>query len=414
MIIDHISHAKQYDALGIGVRAGLHFLARPELHALEKGRYDLPDSGGSYALVQEHETKLRADAKWEAHRKMIDLQFMVRGRELMGYANITRLKMGEYHQDNDCCLGEGDGAWLRLDEQHFMILFPQDGHMPSIAVAGPEKVRKVVVKIPVETVDMQQADASAMRILPEEGHPLAVPCTVYSPGGTPGRTPGLVIHLYGSGASHTDYNLMRPPYAQLRRGLREAGYWVVVPDLGPAHWMNPRSVATLDAIIAGMVARGEGDPRRVHLLGTSMGGVSALIYSSQRQDVLRSVCALFPMTDFEAWVAEQPGYLAPISQAHGFDPANPGTALRALSPLNHVEDFVKIPVFLLHGDADAIVPVHHSRDFAAALRCAGGRVFYREVPGGGHDDDVAAGWQDDILKFLLNIEANTGDIHEHH
>ena len=152
MIIDHIRHAKQFYVLGIGVRAGLQFLARPDLMTLEKGRYDLPDSGGSYALVQEPETKLRSGAKWEAHRKMIDLQFMVRGRELMGYADIARLKMGEYHADDDYSLGEGDGEWLRLDEQYFMILFPQDGHMPSIAVTEPEKVRKVVVKIPVETL----------------------------------------------------------------------------------------------------------------------------------------------------------------------------------------------------------------------------------------------------------------------
>lgn len=152
MIIDHLRHAKQFHVLGIGVRAGLEFLARPDLHTLEKGRYALLDSGGSYALVQEHETKLRAQAKWEAHRKMIDLQFMVRGRELIGYADIARLKMEEYHDADDYCLGEGDGEWLRLDDQYFMILFPQDGHMPSIAVAEPQKVRKVVVKIPMETL----------------------------------------------------------------------------------------------------------------------------------------------------------------------------------------------------------------------------------------------------------------------
>lgn len=152
MIIDHLRHAKQFHVLGIGIRAGLDFLARPDLITLETGRYDLPDSGGSYALVQEYETKLRAQTKWEAHRKMIDLQFLVRGQEWMGYADIARLKMEGYHADDDYSLGEGDGDWLRLDAQYFVILFPQDGHMPSIAVAEPQKVRKVVVKIPVETM----------------------------------------------------------------------------------------------------------------------------------------------------------------------------------------------------------------------------------------------------------------------
>jgi biofilm protein TabA len=152
MIIDHIRNAKPFHVLGIGVRAGLQFLARPDLITLEVGRHELPDSGGSFALVQEHETKLRSHAKWEAHRKMIDLQFMVRGHELMGYADITKLEMGAYHADDDYCLGEGEGEWLRLDDQYFMILFPQDGHMPSITITEPQKVRKVVVKIPVETL----------------------------------------------------------------------------------------------------------------------------------------------------------------------------------------------------------------------------------------------------------------------
>ena len=106
-------------------------------------------------MVQEHETKLRAQAKWEAHRKMIDLQFMVRGQELMGYADIVRLKMEEYHDADDYCLGEGDGDWLRLDTRYFMILFPWDGHMPSIAIAESQKIKKVVVKIPVETLFAQ-------------------------------------------------------------------------------------------------------------------------------------------------------------------------------------------------------------------------------------------------------------------
>lgn len=255
-------------------------------------------------------------------------------------------------------------------------------------------------------METEMLQLSYVRTLPEPEHPLAVPCTVYPPQETTGCKPGLVIHLYGAGGSHTNYNLMRPPYAQLRQGLREAGYYVIVPDLGPSHWMNARSVATLDAIIAGMIAHAEVDPRRVHLLGTSMGGGSSLIYASQRPDILRSVCTLFPMTDFEAWVMEAPSYLERITEAHDIDAANPNAPLRALSPLHHGEDFGKTPIYLLHGDADAIVPVHHSRDFKAALDRAGGRVTYREMAGGGHDDEMAVGWQDDMRQFIISSEAH--------
>lgn len=250
----------------------------------------------------------------------------------------------------------------------------------------------------------EEVASSTIRLLPASSHPTAVSCTVIPPAPGTGEETGLVIHLYGSGGSHAFYNMMRPPYARLRKALREAGYWLVVPDLGPSHWMNARAVATLDAIIAGMTAIGEVDPARVHLLGTSMGAGSALIYASQRPETARSVCAAFPMTDLAAWTEEQPGYLGPITQAHGFDPANAGPALRDLSPLHHLAAFAKLPVFLLHGDADPTVPVHHSRDFAAALRAAGGCVTYHEVPGGGHDDGIAAGWQDAMFQFITRSD----------
>lgn len=46
----------------------------------------------------------------------------------------------------------------------------------------------------------------------------------------------MILHLYGSGGKSTNFNLARAPYDDLRAQLRAAGYWVVVPELGPVHW----------------------------------------------------------------------------------------------------------------------------------------------------------------------------------
>lgn len=246
-----------------------------------------------------------------------------------------------------------------------------------------------------------QTVVSTVVTLPEPGHPLAVPCRVFPPRETSGRKAGLVIHLYGNSGSHQFYNLMRPAYALLRRDLREAGYWVIVPDLGPTHWMNPHSVAVLDAIIAALVARNDIDPKQVHLLGASMGGGSALMFAYQRAKVVRSVCAIFPMTDFVTWMTEMPDYLPQLTQAHGITAADPSPTLHQLSPLNHIADFAKMPIFLLHGEADTCVPVHHSRDFASALRAAGSPVVYQETYGG-HNDNEAMLWQKEIFNFIAN------------
>lgn len=236
--------------------------------------------------------------------------------------------------------------------------------------------------------------------LPGDGGPQAVPCTVYPPAAGARLPAGLVIHLYGASGSHRFYNLMRPCYNRLRRRLRERGFWLVVPELGPSHWMNPRAVVTLDRIIDAMVAAHHVDRARVNLLGTSMGGGSSLVYAMQRPGKIRSVCAVFPMTDFGAWVREQPGYLNLITHAHGIRSDEQAARLQALSPLAHADAFRQTPVYLLHGDADPVVPAHHSRDLAAALQAGGGSVAYREVSGVGHNDDIACGYELEMADFL--------------
>ena len=41
-----------------------------------------------FALVQRYTTKPRTEGRWEAHRRHIDLQLVVRGAERIGYVSI--------------------------------------------------------------------------------------------------------------------------------------------------------------------------------------------------------------------------------------------------------------------------------------------------------------------------------------
>ena len=229
-----------------------------------------------------------------------------------------------------------------------------------------------------------------------------IACTVYAPAGGPGR--GLVIHLPGAGGGHTNYNLGRKPYSDLRQTLAERGYWIVVPSLGN-HWMNDNAVEALDAIIAQMQKTEGIDAACVHIIGTSMGAGSGLIYAARRPGALRSICAIFPMTDFNAWMRETPRFASSILQAYGADKAQAEQIFASRSPLRCPEAFERVPVYLLHGDKDDIVPPHHSREFAAALRAKGCRVIYREVPGLAHRDAIAEAYQKEIADFLTDRES---------
>ena len=234
-----------------------------------------------------------------------------------------------------------------------------------------------------------------------DGKTNRIPCVVYPPT-HPGKVnqAGLVIHLYGRGGSQIDYNMGRPPYARLRELLAERGCWLVVPDLGPSHFMNEKAVSQLDVVIAGMKAAEKIDPAHVHIIGTSMGGGGGLIYVSRRPGAIRSICAIFPVTDFTAWLKESPVYEASVAQAYGLDAKALGPFLAERSPVRHAEAFAHVPVFLLHGAADNLVLPHHSRDFVSALEAKGYSVTYREVASVGHDDVIAEAYQKEIADFL--------------
>jgi dipeptidyl aminopeptidase/acylaminoacyl peptidase len=242
--------------------------------------------------------------------------------------------------------------------------------------------------------------APEVRHLPLPGTGEMIACSVYPPKPVAGAAAGLVVHLHGSGGSYLDFNAKRPPFDLLRQRLAERGYWLVVPELGPNHWMNAAAVARLDAAIDHWIRQEGVDPARVHLLGSSMGASCSLIYVMRRPGKIKSVVAVFPPTDFPAFSDEHAGFRKGVMQAHHLAEPNLKESLRAFSPYHHLEDFRATPIFLLHGVKDPLVGVKHSRQFAEALRRQGSPVIYREDPEGVHKDDIVGPFQEEIADFL--------------
>ncbi len=61
----------------------------------------------------------------------------------------------------------------------------------------------------------------------------------------------------------------------------------------------------------------------------------------------------------------------------------------------------KLPTWCIHGDADKAVPVTRSRSMIAAVRAAGGRPIYSELPGVGHDSWTPAYRDPFVLDWLF-------------
>jgi YhcH/YjgK/YiaL family protein len=148
MIFDTIENYARYAGLGSNLFAALKFLRENDLAALPVGRQEL-DGDKLYLLAQEYTTKPVEAGRWEAHRKYIDIQYMVSGSERMGFANLRTMQLGEYNPEKDFQALTGSGNFVDVFHGSFAIFFPEDAHMPTLAVGAPEQVRKVVMKVKI-------------------------------------------------------------------------------------------------------------------------------------------------------------------------------------------------------------------------------------------------------------------------
>ncbi len=107
-----------------------------------------------FALPQRYETSPAADRRFEAHRKYIDIQYILEGEEIIEHAPVEWLPevTEPYSDDRDVMFFRDPAGCSRtlLRAGDFAVYFPPDGHKPCCqAGAAPAAVRKVVMKIAV-------------------------------------------------------------------------------------------------------------------------------------------------------------------------------------------------------------------------------------------------------------------------
>ena len=147
MIVDKTDNLKLYTHLGSKFQKVFSFITDPELMLLDNGKYEI-DGVNVFALVSEYKTKDELDGKLEAHRKYIDIQFMAKGAELIGYAPFNKQELiTEYNEEKDIVFFNGDRSFIKMEQGMFAVLFPYELHMPGIKSSMRKDVKKVVIKV---------------------------------------------------------------------------------------------------------------------------------------------------------------------------------------------------------------------------------------------------------------------------
>lgn len=149
MVLDRIDRADTYRRLSPLLDAALAHLTRTDWGASAPGRHAV-DGARLVAIVSDYDTQPADRVPWEAHRRYIDVQYVHSGVERIGHAPLSALLAGPYDDQKDVLPATGPGGFVTLTAGTFAILWPHDAHRPGVAVDGPVRVRKVVLKVAVE------------------------------------------------------------------------------------------------------------------------------------------------------------------------------------------------------------------------------------------------------------------------
>lgn len=211
------------------------------------------------------------------------------------------------------------------------------------------------------------------------------PVSVSGNGHDGGRYP-LVLFLHGAGERGNDNvkqlkylpTWLADPALRLRRPC-----FVLAPQCRmderwvDALWADAESTPqpatpTVDMTAAiraleQTIAREQVDPDRIYLTGLSMGG--------------------YGTWDLAARMPDRFAAILPVCGGGDNDVA---------------ARLANLPIWCFHGDADTTVPVNRSRTMIAALKAAGGRPIYSELPGVGHDSWTPAYRDGFVIDWLFS------------
>lgn len=203
------------------------------------------------------------------------------------------------------------------------------------------------------------------------------------------KLPAIILPHGGPQASDT------PGFDYESQFLASRGYVVIQPQFrgssgfgydferaGYGEWSG-KMQSDVDETVKWASDKGWIDKDRVCIVGSSYGGYSALVGVSQTPDLYKcavSYGGVFDLAEMQERAEERGGsrsyslaYWKEHMGLNRFDKAK----IRAISPMYQVQN-IKVPVLLMHGIEDTVVPIKQSRDMATAMRRAGKNVQFIE------------------------------------
>jgi pimeloyl-ACP methyl ester carboxylesterase len=135
------------------------------------------------------------------------------------------------------------------------------------------------------------------------------------------------------------------------------------------------------------------------LVAQSRGGLMLYNWAVENPEKVKCIAAIYAVCDLRSF----PG-LRQAAPAYGLDETSLAAHLSEHNPIDRLEPLAKagVPIFHIHGDSDAVVPLdRNSQVLCDRYRALGGRAALVVVPGKGHAEVPEFFQSQTMLAFLL-------------
>jgi alpha-beta hydrolase superfamily lysophospholipase len=181
--------------------------------------------------------------------------------------------------------------------------------------------------------------------------------------------------------------------------LMQAGISIAGFDLGEVRGA-PGSTAKFSLFYDEMIKRGW-SPQPI-LLGQSRGGLMMLAWGVRNPDKVRAFVGIYPVCNLASWPLKNSK--AATLADFGMPEAELASKLSHFNPVDNLQGLVanKVPMFVVHGDSDIVVPYDdNSRLLKERYEAGGGSIMVKVIPGEGHKVSPSFFECQELVDFVL-------------
>lgn len=184
--------------------------------------------------------------------------------------------------------------------------------------------------------------------------------------------------------------------AFMQAGISIAGY-----DLGEVRG-SPASTAKFSLFYDAMVKRGF-SPKPI-MLGQSRGGMMTLAWASRNPDKVKAWVGIYPVCNLASWPLTRSEAIT--LKDFGMQREELVARLGEFNPIDHLDGLLanKVPMFVVHGDSDVVVPYDdNTKIVKERYEAGGGSIQVKIIPGEGHKVGPSFFECRELVDFVLKL-----------